>query len=145
MNGACRVSLSIVLAMTPASARALEIPGDHVPPDVALEAFVEGAGSPLIMLGGGTYGAVGFAPHAQALARDFRVVRLQTLNLERAQKHQALPAGYSVKLESAAMTRALDLLGIRGAVDLVGWSFGGKQLSLKDPDSYEPCFQSRAV
>ena len=106
-------------------ASASEAPGARAQPDFALQAFVEGDGSPLVMLGGGTFGAVGFAPHAQVLARDFRVVRLQTLNVERGQKHQFLPPGYSVKLESAAMTQALDLLNIRGAVDLVGWSFGG--------------------
>lgn len=77
------------------------------------------------MLGGGTFGAGPFAPHAQMLAKHFRVVRLETLNVERSQKHQPLPAGYSVRMESAAMVRALDQLGIASAVDMVGWSYGG--------------------
>src|SRR5829696_5193180 len=77
--------------------------------ELVLQAFCEGGGPPLVMLGGGTFGAVAFAPHAKLLARDFRVIRLQTLNLERSQP-QALPPGYSVKLESAAMTTALDRL-----------------------------------
>jgi pimeloyl-ACP methyl ester carboxylesterase len=76
------------------------------------------------MLGGGTFGAVAFAPHAKLLAKEFRVIRLQTLNLERSQP-QALPPGYSVKVESAAMATALDRLNITGAFDIVGWSFGG--------------------
>lgn len=94
-------------------------------PALALQAFDEGAGTPLIMLGGGTFGAVALAPHAQSLAKDFRVVRLQTFNVARGQQHEPLPAGYSVKLESGAMARALDQLNLRGAVDIVGWSFGG--------------------
>lgn len=36
------------------------------------------------MLGGGVYGADGFAPHAELLKRDFTVIRLQTLNFHRA-------------------------------------------------------------
>lgn len=115
--------ISIALAMFPATAS--EAPVAVTEPGLSLQAFVEGDGPPLVMLGGGTFGAAGFAPHAQTLAQDFRVVRLQTLNLERGQSHRPLPSGYSVKMESVAVTRALDLLGIKGAVDLVGWSFGG--------------------
>jgi pimeloyl-ACP methyl ester carboxylesterase len=91
---------------------------------VALQAFAGGKGSPLVMLGGGTIGAAGFAPHAQLLAKDFRVVRLQTLNIERSQKKEPLPPKYSVKIESNAMARSLDRLGIVEPVDLVGHSFG---------------------
>jgi pimeloyl-ACP methyl ester carboxylesterase len=76
------------------------------------------------MLGGGTLGAAGFAPHARVLARDFRVVRLQTLNIERAQKKQQLPMGYSLKTESAAMARSLDQLGFAMPLDIVAHSFG---------------------
>jgi pimeloyl-ACP methyl ester carboxylesterase len=91
---------------------------------VALEAFSEGDGPPLVMLGGGTLGAGEFAGHARILAADFQVVRLQNLNIERALKRQPLPAGYSIKAESAAMVRSLDRLGLRQAVDVVGHSFG---------------------
>jgi pimeloyl-ACP methyl ester carboxylesterase len=117
--------LSIGLATTSVPIGTSVTLGARAQADLALRAFVEGEGPPLVMLGGGTFGAVAFAPHAQMLANEFRVVRLQTLNLERAQAQQALPAGYSVTVESAAMTRALDQLGISGAIDLVGWSFGG--------------------
>src|SRR5262245_28847953 len=93
-------------------------------PSLALQSFSEGAGSPLVMLGGGTVGAAEFTPHAGLLARDFHVVRLQTLNIERAQKTQPLPPGYSLKTESAAMTGSLDQLGITAPVNIVGHSFG---------------------
>lgn len=123
--GAGAVALSVALATASAGVGGVGALGVRAQTDLALQAFIEGEGSPLVMVGGGTFGAVAFAPHAHMLAKDFRVVRLQTLNLERSQQHQSLPPGYSVKVESAAMSRALDRLDITGAVDLVGWSFGG--------------------
>ncbi len=116
---------------------ALSSPGVLAQSELALPAFVEGAGRTLVMLGGGTFGAVAFAPHAKILANTFRVIRLQTLNLERDQRQQPLPPRYSVTTESAAMTSALDHLNIRGAVDVVGWSFGGVvalDFALNHPD-----------
>lgn len=91
---------------------------------LALASFSEGVGSPLVMLGGGTLGAGEFALHARVLAGDFRVVRLQTLNVDRAQKKQPLPAGYSLKTESGAMAASLDQLGLTTPLDIVGHSFG---------------------
>ena len=67
------------------------------PAPVALQTFTEGQGPPVVMLSGGTGGAAAFAPHAQALARDFRVVRPQSLRIERAQSNQPLPPGYAIK------------------------------------------------
>lgn len=124
-TAAAMMALSIGVAMVPAVPRAPGASQNGAQSDLSLPAFVEGEGSALVMLGGGTFGAVAFAPHAHLLAKDFRVVRLQTLNLDRGPQHLPLPSGYSVKLESAAMTTALDRLGIKSAVDLVGWSFGG--------------------
>lgn len=106
-------------------------------PSVALESFSEGTGPPLVMLGGGTLGAGEFAPHARVLATDFQVVRLQTLNIERAQKRQPLPPGYSIKVESSAMARSLDQLGLTTPLDVVGHSFGALvalDLALNHPD-----------
>jgi pimeloyl-ACP methyl ester carboxylesterase len=99
-------------------------PGDAQDNSVALQVFSEGEGSPMVMLGGGTFGAAAFAPHAKVLATQFRVVRLQTLNVGTSQQKEPLPPGYSVKLESGAMRRALDKLGISMPIDLVGQSFG---------------------
>lgn len=94
------------------------------PPSLALPAFSEGRGRPLVMLGGGTPGAAEFAPHARILAHEFRVVRLQTLNVDRSERHEPLPSGYSLELESVAMGRALDALHLDGPVDIAGHSFG---------------------
>lgn len=91
---------------------------------LALQTFEEGHGSPLVMLGGGTDGAAAFAPHARTLAQHFRVVRPQSLRVERALANQSLPPGYSIKSESAALAQALDSLAITERVDLVGHSFG---------------------
>lgn len=86
--------------------------------------FDEGEGRPIVMLGGGTLGALAFAPHARELSKNFRVVRLQTMNVERSSANQPLPEGYSVRMESDAMVRSLDRIGLTGPVDVVGHSFG---------------------
>ena len=99
-------------------------PGGGETRSLRLEAFSEGKGRTLVMLGGGIFGAAGFAPHARILATEFRVLRLQTLNVDRSQKQQPLPPGYSIKVESGAMARSLDQLGLTAPVDLVGHSFG---------------------
>jgi pimeloyl-ACP methyl ester carboxylesterase len=117
------VFVSVVLLIGVPCA-AMGQPGDAQDNSVALQVFSEGEGSPMVMLGGGTLGAAAFAPHAKILATQFRVVRLQTLNVETSQQKAPLPPGYSVKLESGAMRRALDKLGISMPIDLVGQSFG---------------------
>ena len=113
-----------LLMMLGISCTAIGQPGAAQSNTVQLQAFSEGEGPPIIMLGGGTFGAAAFAPHAKILAKQFRVVRLQALNVEKSQEKEQLPPGYSVKLESAAMTRALDELGITTPIHLVGQSFG---------------------
>jgi pimeloyl-ACP methyl ester carboxylesterase len=89
-----------------------------------LQSFVEGHGRTLVLVGGGTQGAAAFAPHAKALADDHTVVRLQTLNIESAEQQRPLPPRYALRTESRGMLRALNGLGIRDPVDVVGWSFG---------------------
>src|SRR5688572_1971499 len=94
----------------------------NAPP--SLNAFIDGQGPVVVMLGGGTAGAAGFAAHVKGLANDFQVIRLESLRMERAQSGQPLPPGYSIRMESAAMARSLDRLGITGPVHVVGHSFG---------------------
>ena len=77
-----------------------------------------------MMLGGGLGGAGAFAPQAAVLAKDFRVLRPEWLRIERSRSKQPLPSEYSIKMESAALARSLDTLGIREPVALVGHSFG---------------------
>jgi pimeloyl-ACP methyl ester carboxylesterase len=76
------------------------------------------------MLGGGTAGAAGFAPHAAELATEFRVIRLQTLNVACAESRRPLPSSYSIKVESQALSAALNVVAPTGRLDIVGHSLG---------------------
>src|SRR5262249_36051258 len=77
--------------------------GERAP--LILESFIDGSGPPIAMLGGGTRGADEFMPHASILAKNYRVVRLQTLNISRAQRQQPLPADYSIALDRKRLAR----------------------------------------
>jgi pimeloyl-ACP methyl ester carboxylesterase len=102
----------------------LMLPIEPQVPPAGLQAIIEGRGSPLVMLGGGTVGAAEFEPHAHILSEDHRVIRLETINVERSRSAEPLPGGYSIRTESAAMARTLDRLKIDRPIDLVGHSFG---------------------
>jgi pimeloyl-ACP methyl ester carboxylesterase len=91
---------------------------------LAQSPLLEGHGPPLVMLGGGIRGAAEFAPHAATLARNSRVIRIQTQNIASVEAGVPLPPKYSVKAESRALYESLDRLGILTTVDLVGHSFG---------------------
>lgn len=93
-------------------------------PPAPREAFREGNGPPVVMLGGGVYGAAMFAPHARDLSGDYDVIRVQTLNVQQAERNGAMPADYSISAEAAAVHQTLLALGVRGPVDVVGSSFG---------------------
>lgn len=76
------------------------------------------------MIGGGVYGAAMFAPHAAELSRDYDVIRVQTLNVQQAERGGVMPADYSISREAAAVHETLLSLGVAGPVDVVGSSFG---------------------
>jgi len=104
---------------------------------LVLESFESGSGAPLVMLGGGTRGADEFIPHARLLAGSYRTIRLQTLNISRAQQKQPLPSDYSVDLEVAAVDETLNRLGVRVPADFVGHSLGALialQFALEHPE-----------
>jgi pimeloyl-ACP methyl ester carboxylesterase len=85
---------------------------------------LQGHGRPMVMIGGGLTGWLSFIPHQQRLQETRRVARAQLLSVDLGLANRPLPAGYSVKLESAALATAIDELGLPGAVDLVAWSYG---------------------
>jgi pimeloyl-ACP methyl ester carboxylesterase len=116
--------LSALLVSTFGVGRAPAQSRNKTAPSARPDPLVEGSGPPLVMLGGGIRGAAEFEPHASLLARNFRVIRIQTLNIASAEAGVPLPRGYSVKTESRALREALDRLGVSTKLNLVGHSFG---------------------
>jgi pimeloyl-ACP methyl ester carboxylesterase len=93
-------------------------------------------GKPIVLVPGGLSGWVSWKPHAEILSQDFRVVRVQLLNMAAAEKKQLPSPGYSLRNESEALKNTLDKLGLR-RVNLVGWSHGGEvslDFALNNPD-----------
>lgn len=82
-------------------------------------------GVPVVLVPGGLSGWVSWKPHAEVLSGDFRVVRVQLLNMAAAERNQAPAVGYSLRSESEALKSTLDWLQMP-RVDLVGWSHGGE-------------------
>jgi pimeloyl-ACP methyl ester carboxylesterase len=115
LAGVC--SCAVIVSLTASAAPAAT-------PVPAMSAYVDGAGSPLIMLGGGARGAASLEPFVKPLGLAHRVVRLQSLNNAYADRGLTLPRDYSIRLETRAMERALDSLRLTGPVDVVGLSQG---------------------
>jgi uncharacterized protein (TIGR02246 family) len=89
-----------------------------------MEAHVVGDGRPLALIGGGLTGWKSWEPHADRLAADRTVARLQLLSVQYGLEDRPLPDDYSVRMESAALAAGLDALGWGEPVDLVAWSYG---------------------
>ena len=82
-------------------------------------------GTPIVLVPGGLSGWASWKPHAEVLSKEFRVARVQLLNMAAAEKNQLPPEGYSLRMESEALKNTLDKLGFE-EVHLVGWSQGGE-------------------
>jgi pimeloyl-ACP methyl ester carboxylesterase len=89
------------------------------------QVLIEGKGQPIVLLHGGTFDFNSFEPHAKFLSDSFLVIRMQQFNVQYANEGRALPADYSVKLESEAVFATLDSLHITQPIILVGHSYGG--------------------
>ncbi len=103
----------------------------------AMLSEVTGSGDPLVLIGGGLTGWASWQPHAARLAPTRRVARLQLLSVQYGLEDRPLGPGYSIQLESDAFARALDDLGWREPLDLVGWSYGASitlNFALAHPD-----------
>jgi pimeloyl-ACP methyl ester carboxylesterase len=82
-------------------------------------------GVPIVLVPGGLSGWISWKPHAEILSKDYRVIRVQLLNMTAAEKNQIPEEGYSLRSESEALKRTLDKLEVE-KVNLVGWSHGGE-------------------
>jgi pimeloyl-ACP methyl ester carboxylesterase len=89
-----------------------------------LQLDVHGDGPPLVLVGGGLTGKLSWEPHVARLARERTVIRPQLLAVQYGLENRPLPDGYSLRLESESLARALEGLRLEGAFDLVAWSYG---------------------
>ena len=87
--------------------------------------LVDGHGTPIVMLPGGTADISVFEPHAKELSKNHQVIRMEHFNVQFADEGRTLPANYSVQVESEAVGKTLDSLQIAEPVVLIGWSYGG--------------------
>jgi pimeloyl-ACP methyl ester carboxylesterase len=86
--------------------------------------IIEGSGSPLVLLAGGRWDMQSFSQPAKALSIDHLVIRMEHFNVQYAMEGLTLPGNYSVKMESEAIGKTLDSLGVKDPVILIGWSYG---------------------
>ncbi len=112
-------------AVTPGALGSAQDGGGCPPPQRAMVAAEEGAGQPIVMLGGILSGASGPTPLTERLASRRRVIRLQYLALEAGVSGRIVEEGYGVPSERCAMLAAMDKLVGSAPVDLVGYSYGG--------------------
>lgn len=89
-----------------------------------LPSEVTGEGPPLVLVPGGLTGWLSWEPMAERLAATRTVVRVQLLAVQSGLDHQALPVGYSLRTESAALARTLETLRLAPPLDVVAWSYG---------------------
>jgi pimeloyl-ACP methyl ester carboxylesterase len=86
-------------------------------------ARAEGAGEPIVTLGGILSGA-GPSPLAEALAARRRVINLRHLAAEAGVSGRVVEEGHDIRSERCAMLAAMDRLTGSAAIDIVGYSYG---------------------
>jgi pimeloyl-ACP methyl ester carboxylesterase len=84
-----------------------------------------GEGPGLVLVPGGLTGWVSWDAAVPVFAKDHQVLQVQLLSVEKGLLDEALPADYSVRMESEALAESIRVSGIATPVDLIGWSFGG--------------------
>jgi pimeloyl-ACP methyl ester carboxylesterase len=87
--------------------------------------LVEGQGKTIVLLAGVLAPMAVMGDISKDLSENYRVIRMEHLNIQYAAQGTLLPKNYSAKLESEAIKNTLDSLNIREPVILVGSSYGG--------------------
>jgi len=85
---------------------------------------ITGSGTPLVLVPGGLSGWLSWEPHAKILSENYKVVRVQLLNVQCGLENRELPPAYSVQTESDALCETLNGLQLSAPADIVGWSYG---------------------
>jgi pimeloyl-ACP methyl ester carboxylesterase len=85
-----------------------------------MQTATSGSGPTVVLVGGGLTGWQSWIPIAERLSTTRTVIRAQPLSVQLGLENAALPDGYSIEMESAALEAALDAT----PVDVVGWSYG---------------------
>ena len=89
-----------------------------------MQVDVRGEAAPLVLVGGGLTGMLSFEPHQARLAHERRVVRAQLLSVQYGLEDRPLPLRYSLRMESEALSNALEALDLTTPFDVVAWSYG---------------------
>lgn len=84
----------------------------------------EGSGNVIVMLPGGTGDISVWANTASQLSKNYRVLRLENLNVQFAIDSIMLSSDYSIMTEREAIGRTLDSFHVVTPIILVGHSFG---------------------
>jgi pimeloyl-ACP methyl ester carboxylesterase len=92
-----------------------------------LQHEVTGAGDPIVLVPGILSGWVSWIPHAERLSKTKKVIRVQPIHSELANRGELPPPSFDWRTERESLRVTLDELGIERA-DLVGWSGGGRAL-----------------
>jgi pimeloyl-ACP methyl ester carboxylesterase len=86
---------------------------------------VTGSGGAVVLVPGGLTGWVSWEPHSKILSERYKVVRVQLVSVDLGLRNEPVPPDYSVDYETAALSRALDELGVEQA-HFAAWSFGAE-------------------
>ena len=100
--------------------------------------LVEGQGTPLVMLPGGTVDISSLSLVSRGMENLYRVIRMENLNVQYASKGRTLPKDYSVQLEAESVKATLDSLKVTGPIILMGHSYGGLialEYAMKNPEN----------
>lgn len=85
---------------------------------------VTGHGDPIVLVPGILTGWASWAAHAERLAANHLVVRVQVRNVELAEAGVPIPGTYGIQTEVDGLEATLEHVGL-DRVDIAGWSLGG--------------------